>query len=210
MPTRPESRTLAGPAGALDSRWHGPKDGRPVVLLHPHPLLGGTMGSRLVYDLAVGLAEDGWRPVRFDFRGVGRSDGEYGGGVGEAEDALAVLAAVESETGRRPTLIGYSFGGAVACRVAATRAVDRLVLVATPAVVLGTALDAWLDAPKVSAPAHVVVGDRDPYVTVAQARQMAAAFRPPAGLTVLPAASHFVEPGDNARVLAAVRAALAP
>jgi alpha/beta superfamily hydrolase len=209
MPNKPESRLIDGPAGRLDSRWHGPRSGRPVVLLHPHPLLGGTMGSRLVYDLAVGLAADGWRAVRFDFRGVGRSEGAYGEGLGEAEDALAVLAAAEAEAGQVPALVGYSFGGAVACRVATLRAVARLVTVAAPLQVLGTRLDALLDAPRVAAPAHVVVGDRDPYVTAEQARQLAAAFRPPAGLTVLPAAAHFLEPSDNPRVLAAVRDALA-
>src|SRR5687767_7240387 len=99
MPARPEARSIAGPSGRLDSRWHGPKDGPPVGLLPPHPPLGGTMGSRLGYDLAVGLAEDGWRVVRFDFRGAGRSEGEYGEGIGETEDALGVLAAVEADTG---------------------------------------------------------------------------------------------------------------
>src|SRR5687768_18191874 len=133
MPTRPESRSIQGPAGPLDSRWHGPREGRPVVLLHPHPLLGGTMGSRLVFDLAVGLAADGWRAVRFDFRGVGRSAGSYGDGLGETEDAVAVLAAVEAASGgRKPALVGYSFGGAVACRTAAQHpaAAARVVLVA--------------------------------------------------------------------------------
>lgn len=166
------------------------------------------MGSRLVYDLAVGLAEDGWRAVRFDFRGAGRSEGDYGDGIGETEDALAVLAAVEAEAGRPPVLVGYSFGGAVACRAAALRPVARLVTVAAPAQVLGTRLDALADAPRVSAPAHVIVGDRDPYVPVELARAIAAAFKPPATLTVLPSASHFLEPGDTPRVLAAVRAAL--
>ncbi|MEA3166176.1 MAG: uncharacterized protein QOJ26_1045 [Thermoplasmata archaeon] len=208
MPNRPESRAIAGPAGKLDSRWHGPKDGRPVVILHPHPLAGGTMGNRVVYDLAVALAADSWRVVRFDFRGVGRSEGEYGNGAGEAEDALAVLAAVEADTGQRPVLVGYSFGGAVAVRAAALRPVERLVLVATPAQVLGTSLDAFADAPRVTAPTHLVVGDRDPYVSVQQAKALAAAFHPEAGLTILAAASHFLEPGDNPRVLAAVRAAL--
>ncbi|MHB1261970.1 MAG: alpha/beta hydrolase [Thermoplasmatota archaeon] len=205
---RPESRSIMGAAGSLDTRWHGPRDGRPLVLLHPHPLLGGTMGSRLVYDLAVGLAADGWRVVRFDFRGVGRSEGTYGDGLGETADALAVLAAVEAEAAKRAVLVGYSFGGAVACRAASMHAVDRLLMVAAPSNVMGTALDVVDDAPRVSAPAHLVVGDRDPYVSVESARAMAAAFRPPAGLTVLPAAGHFLEPQDNPRVLAAVQAAL--
>jgi len=209
MSNRPESRTLNGPAGSLDSRWHGPAGGRPLVLLHPHPLLGGTMGSRLVYDLAVGLAADGWRVVRFDFRGVGRSEGTYGDGLGETEDAIAVLAAAEAEAGgRRAVLVGYSFGGAVAGRAASIRPVERLVMVAAPSNVMGTALDVVADAPRVSAPAHLVIGDRDPYVSVESARLMAAAFRPPAGLTVLPAAGHFLEPQDNPRVLDAVRATL--
>lgn len=205
-----DSQRIAGPAGSLDSRWHGPRDGRPLVLLHPHPLLGGTMGSRLVYDLAVGLAADGWRVVRFDFRGVGRSEGSYGDGLGETEDALAVLAAAEAANlpGRRAVLVGYSFGGAVACRAASMRAVERLVMVAAPSNVMGTSLDVVHDAPRVKSPAHLVVGDRDPYVSVESARAMAGAFRPPASLAVLPAAGHFLEPQDNPRVLAAVRAAL--
>ena len=89
-----ESRFIAGPAGPLDSRWHGPAGGPPIVLLHPHPLGGGTMGSRLVYDLAAALGDAGFRAVRFDFRGVGRSEGTYGEGVGEVEDALAVFDAL--------------------------------------------------------------------------------------------------------------------
>jgi alpha/beta superfamily hydrolase len=205
-----DARFLAGPAGRLDSRWHGPAGGPPLVLLHPHPRFGGTMGSRLVYDLAVGLAADGWRVVRFDFRGVGRSEGAYGDGLGEAEDAAAVAAAVAREAGQAPVLLGYSFGGAVACRAAARgAAARRLVLVATPVDVLASRLDPVADAPGVGVPAHLVVGDQDAYVSIGQARALAAAFRPPAGLTVLPAAGHFLEPSDNPRVLAAVRSALA-
>lgn len=206
------SRFIQGPAGPLDSRWHGPWDGRPVVILHPHPAFGGTMGSRLVYDLAVGLAADGWRAIRFDFRGVGRSAGAYGGGLGEVDDALAVLGLVEwegTERKHRPVLVGYSFGGAVAVHAAARRPVERLVTVAMPADVLGSSLDPAAAAPRVRSPARLVVGDRDPYVSVEQAEAVAKRFSPPARLTVLPAAGHFLEPADNPRVLGAVRAALA-
>lgn len=208
MPTRAESRTVAGPAGPLDSRWHGPGAGVPIVLLHPHPSFGGTMGSRLVYDLAVGLAGEGWRTVRFDFRGVGRSAGTYAQGHGEVEDALAVLAAVEADCGQAPILLGYSFGGAVAIRTATRRSVPLLVTVACPVDVLGSELDPLADAPRVRAPTHLVVGDQDPYVSADQARALAQRFQPPARLAILPAAGHFLEPSDNPRVLAAVRTAL--
>ena len=210
--THVTSRFIPGPVGPLDSRWHGPDDGRPVVLLHPHPSFGGTMGSRLVYGLAVGLAADGWRAIRFDFRGVGRSAGAYGDGPGEVEDALAVLGLVAWESagsGAKPALVGYSFGGAVACKAATRREVSRLVLVATPVDVLGSSLDPMAAAPHVRSPARLVVGDQDPYVGVGEARGLAAAFRPPAPVTVLPSAGHFLEPADNPRVLDAVRAALA-
>ncbi|MEA3165362.1 MAG: uncharacterized protein QOJ26_206, partial [Thermoplasmata archaeon] len=135
--------------------------------------------------------------------------GEYSLGVGDADDALAVIAAVEAECGHAPALVGYSFGGAVALRVATRRRLPRLVTVACPVDVLGSGLDPIADAPNVKAPAHLVVGDQDPYVTVEQARTLAGLMRPAAGLTVLPAAGHFLDPADNPRVLAAVRAALA-
>src|SRR5262245_24525826 len=126
------SRFFEGPAGRLDARMSGPTEGPPVLLLHPHPLFGGTMGSRLVYDLATGLAAVGWRPARFDFRGVGRSQGRFGHGDGEAEDALAVFEAILRETGKVPAVVGYSFGGGVACRIATRVQPRRLVLVGAP------------------------------------------------------------------------------
>jgi alpha/beta superfamily hydrolase len=200
-----------GPAGRLDARAHGPSGGAPVLLLHPHPLFGGTMGSRLVYDLAAALGDAGFRAVRFDFRGVGRSDGVYGEGSGEAEDALAVFDALASEAGEAPCVVGYSFGAAVACRLATLRVPRRLVLVGCPLRLRDTALDPLMDAPLCHAaepPAHLVVGDRDEFVTPAEARQLADAFQPPARLTVLPGAGHFLEPSHNPRAVAAVLAAL--
>ncbi|MEA3143021.1 MAG: uncharacterized protein QOG31_345 [Thermoplasmata archaeon] len=198
-----DSRLFAGPAGPLDARLHGPADGRPALLLPPHPQFGGTMGSRLVYDLAVALGEAGFRAVRFDFRGVGRSAGSYARGEGETQDALAMFDALGA-----PVVVGYSFGAAVGCRLAALRTPGRLVLVGVPLHVRETPLDPLADAPRVRAATHIVVGDGDPFVTPAEAQRLADAFQPPAKLTVLPGAGHFLEPSHNPRAVAAVLAAL--
>lgn len=167
------------------------------------------MGSRLVYDLAVALGDAGHNAVRFDFRGVGRSEGAYAQGQGESEDAAAVFDAVQAEAGRPPAVVGYSFGGAVACRLATARDPRHLVLVATPLRLTESLLVPADDAPRAKAPASLIVGDHDGFVTVAEARTLADAFRPPARLTVLPGAAHFLEPSHNARAVAAVIDALA-
>jgi hypothetical protein len=193
-----DSRFFEGPAGRLDARLHGPEGGQPVLVCHPHPLFGGTMGSRLVYDLAVGLAAAGFRAVRFDYRGVGRSEGTYGKGDGETQDALALFDALAEETGQVPIVVGYSFGGGVAARLAGQRAPKRLVLVATPSPLTQSTLVPADDAPKVRCPVALVFGDRDELAPVAGARALAAAFHPPAPLTLLERAV--------AAVLAALRA----
>ncbi|MEK6986303.1 MAG: alpha/beta fold hydrolase [Candidatus Thermoplasmatota archaeon] len=204
-----DSRFFAGPVGRLDARLHGPTDGVPVLLCHPHPLFGGTMGSRLVYDLAVGLALAGYRAVRFDYRGVGRSDGSYGRGDGEVADALALFDAVAAETGQVPAVVGYSFGGGVACRLATLRTPARLIVIAAPSPLTQSTLVPTSDAPNVRCPVALLYGDRDELAPPEQASAVAAAFRPPAKLTMLEGAAHFLEPSHNPRAVAAVLEALA-
>ena len=205
-----ESRFLAGPAGRLDARLHGPSGGAPVLLLHPHPQWGGTMGSRLVYDLAQSLGEAGFRAMRFDFRGAGRSEGLYAQGLGEAEDALAAFRSLAEESGRPPSVVGYSFGGAVACHLATDVQPARLVLVGTPLRLTESLLVPLEDAPRASVggPVTVVVGDRDGFVPVPDAHLLAQAFRPPGEVRVVPGAGHFLEPSHNPAAVAAVHAAL--
>ncbi|MGB0653560.1 MAG: alpha/beta hydrolase [Thermoplasmatota archaeon] len=203
-----ESRSIIGPTGTLDSRWHGPPDGPPVLLLHPHPFHGGSMGTRLIYDLAKALAADGRRVVRFDFRGVGRSEGTYDRGNGELEDALAVYDVLAAEAGREPTVVGFSFGGAVATALAAQRRPPLLVLVATPAAVRDSDLRPVLVAPEVACPVHFVYGSEDELVPQAAARELAGAF-PRVQWHILGGADHFLTPTHLPRSIAAVQAALA-
>jgi alpha/beta superfamily hydrolase len=164
------------------------------------------MGSRFVHDLAEGLAATHF-VTRFNFRGVGRSEGTYAGGPGEAEDAAAVFDEVTKVTRHEPTVIGYSFGGAVACRLATMRKVPRLALVGTPLRLTESELIPMDDAARVLGRPDilVVVGDRDGFVTPDDARRLAATFDPPATVEILPGAGHFLEPSHNPAGVQAIR-----
>src|SRR5258708_19815071 len=85
---------FAGPDGRLEGRYHHSKDsGAPVALvLHPHPLHGGTMNNRITYSMYQAFQKLGCSVMRFNFRGVGRSQGRYDGGIGEIGDASSPLA----------------------------------------------------------------------------------------------------------------------
>ncbi|MFL6713614.1 MAG: alpha/beta hydrolase [Sulfurifustis sp.] len=104
-----------------------------ALVCHPHPLHGGTIHNKVVHILARSLVELGARTVRFNFRGVGGSSGEFAHGVGETDDVLAVLAWLRA---LRPDdeiwLAGFSFGAYMALRAAARFPVAQLVLVAPP------------------------------------------------------------------------------
>jgi alpha/beta superfamily hydrolase len=205
-----DSRFVQGPAGRLDVRQVGAPDAPAVLLLHPHPQFGGTMGSRLVHDLATGLAAT-HLVTRFNFRGVGRSEGTYGGGSGEAEDAAAVFDQVTTLTGQEPTVIGYSFGGAVACRLATMRTLPRLGLIGTPLRLTESDLVPRDDAARIlgTPDVLVLVGERDGFVTPDEAGRLAAAFEPPGTVQVLAGAGHFLEPSHNEAAVAAIKAWLA-
>ena len=84
---------FAGPDGRLEGRYHHSKEtGAPLALvLHPHPMHGGTMNNRITYTMYQSFQKLGFSVMRFNFRGVGRSQGRYDGGIGEISDAAAAL-----------------------------------------------------------------------------------------------------------------------
>lgn len=105
-----------------------------AVVCHPHPLHGGTMHNKVVHMLARTFVDLGAHTLRFNFRGVGCSDGAYDHGVGETDDAAAVIEWARARFPDRALwLAGFSFGAYVALRAAGRAAPDRLVTVA-PAV----------------------------------------------------------------------------
>jgi alpha/beta superfamily hydrolase len=192
--------TLPGPAGALEAlvecapaAAHGLADEpAPVaVICHPHPLYGGSLRNKVVHVLARVLREAaGADTLRFNFRGVGRSEGHFDHGRGETEDLLAVvrwLAAQRPAAARPLWLAGFSFGAYIALQASATLAPARLVTVAPP-VTLYPALGS-LRRP--TCPWLVIQGERDEIVPAEAVAAWARHFEPPADLVLVPQADHF-------------------
>jgi alpha/beta superfamily hydrolase len=109
-----ESLFLEGPTGRLEALLEEPDHRAPrlaAVVCHPHPLYGGTMQNKVVYRLARGLRRAGTVVLRFNFRGVGQSQGEHGYMAGEIEDARAALQYLRARYPELPfALAGFSFG----------------------------------------------------------------------------------------------------
>jgi uncharacterized protein len=134
MARRIESLFVAGPAGRIESLLEEPEEGEPVeaaLVCHPHPQFGGTMHNKVVYRLARGLRRTGCVVLRFNYRGVNLSEGEYDESIGETEDARAVLRELQGRYPNLPVLAaGFSFGSRVALRLAAGEPSVRRVLAA--------------------------------------------------------------------------------
>ena len=127
-----------------------------VVLCHPHPLYGGSMDNNVIYAVSKALVEKGMAALRFNFRGVGRSEGSHDHGRGKVEAAraaLAFLAGQEGVDGFRMGLMGYSFGGTVALAAAQKGEGVKAVAAVSPPEIPATS---------VSIPRLIVCGTRDP------------------------------------------------
>ena len=178
---------VAGPAGEIECAIDGPA-GMPrglALVCHPHPLHGGTMDNKVVQTLARAFMQLGYSAVRFNFRGVGASAGAWDDGVGEIEDALAVVAACR-EPGQALVLGGFSFGGFVASQaarrlIAEGSTVERLVLVAPAA--------SRFDLAPVPAHTLVIHGEVDDVVPLSAVFDWARPLDLP--VTVVPGAGHF-------------------
>lgn len=181
---------IAGPTGPLQALLDRPTDdaGRHVgVVCHPHPLHGGAMTNKVAHILARTFNDLGMPVIRFNFRGVGASEGTFDHGRGETEDALAAVAAAHAQFGNRSLWLGgFSFGAAVAIQAATRTATTALVSVA-PAVSRVSGSDTVLP----SCPWLVVQGDQDELVASDATRKWIASLAHPPELLVLEGADHF-------------------
>lgn len=217
-----EALSVNGPAGTLEAQIDRPQSTReqwrPALLCHPHPQYGGSMVDAVLQCLAGALLDSGHAVVRFNFRGVGASDGQFDQGVGEVQDVLAMLGpltdhpklAVDARDAA-PLLIGYSFGAAMAWQAAQQWSADGsqhlhgLWLVAPPLDMMS-----FPDHPS-ALPLGLIVGAQDDYCSGSSAtswlarQQTGDANEEPGGLHVLPGADHFFAGQQDALQRAAMR-----
>jgi len=194
MTTTMALREIAGPAGRLEALLERPQltKGEPVrasvVFAHPHPLYGGTMHTKGVYRATKALAALGCAVLRFNFRGVGRSEGTFDNGVGELEDfraALDAMAHLYPDTDAWAA--GFSFGAWVALTAGALDdRVTRLIAIA-PALHMYdfTALRAS------EKPKYFVQGALDEICPLANLEAFYAELLPPKRLAIVPGANHL-------------------
>jgi len=204
---------LEGPAGRLEaSLWTSPQPDPPMraVVCHPHPLYGGTMHNKVVFQVAKTLHELGLAVLRFNFRGAGLSAGKHDEGRGEVDDVRTVLRFLAQQLPARPILLaGFSFGAWVGLRVGCTSQGE-----AEPvAELIGLGLPAnhsdftyLRDCPQ---PKLFVQGDRDPYGAPEKLESLVASLpdrhRQQTKLVFVPGADHFFT-GQLKAVSQAVRA----
>lgn len=182
---------LSGPAGALEVMTSFPKTPRTpftiAVICHPHPLFNGTMHNKVVYTLARCFNCMGLATVRFNFRGVGLSQGNYDQGNGESDDLFAILAWLKERCPESDIwLAGFSFGAYIAARVAKIWPIKQLVCVAPP-----IANFPFKALPPFPCPWTVVQGDEDEVVSPTAVFSWLHSLNPPPEIIKIQGASHF-------------------
>ena len=129
---------IPGPEGRLEARYHkGPELNSPLcIVLHPHPRQGGTMNNKIVYNTYQAFKKSDFSTLRFNFRGVGRSQGTYDNGLGELTDAAAALDWLQTEnpSARTTWIAGFSFGAWLALQLLMRRPeISGFVAISPPA-----------------------------------------------------------------------------
>ena len=189
---------FAGPEGRLEGRYH-PQQGRtdaPIaIMLHPHPQFGGTMNNRVVYNLHYTFFNMGFSVLRFNFRGVGRSQGEYDQGVGELSDAAAALDYLQSlnPNTKHCWVTGFSFGAWIGMQLLMRRPeITGFISVAPPS----NTYDFSFLAPCPSS-GLIINGDRDRVVPPASTEDLVSRLHEQKGITIthelVCGAGHFFE-----------------
>ena len=193
-----EQVSIPGPGITLEGRLSPGAAPGGAVITHPHPLFGGDMSNNVVLTAVRALAARNLSALRFNFRGVGRSTGGYGGGLEEADDVAAALKFLKSRVPGPCYVVGYSFGAAVAGRALLQGlAADGAIFVAPPIAFMDLSF-----LPRVPGLKLIAVGDRDELCPLASLQALMAQSPPSPGETptqvkVIEGADHFFSHGEE-------------
>jgi alpha/beta superfamily hydrolase len=169
-----------------DTAAHAPG----LVVCHPHPLYGGDMQNNVVRGLAEAFAAAGFAVLRFNFRGVGRSTGQYSEGIGEQEDAKAAVEWLTAQAGVDPArlfMAGYSFGARITLAVAATDPRVCGFIAVAPPVLHGE----WPSLQSSRGPKVFLCGDCDSHVPLEVLAERVRSLPEPKHLLIFPDTDHF-------------------
>jgi uncharacterized protein len=187
-----EEISIPGPGITLEGRWAPGTAPGGAIITHPHPLFGGSMANNVVWTAVRALTARDMSALRFNFRGVGRSTGTYGGGLEEAADVAAALEFLQSRTPGPHYVIGYSFGAAVAGRALLEGlAADGAIFIAPPIAFMDLSF-----LPRVPGLKLIIVGDEDELCPLPNLRALLAASPEPPAVQVIQGTDHFFGNGE--------------
>jgi alpha/beta superfamily hydrolase len=185
---------ISFPSGelSLEGVWHLPDSNGPlpaVIVCHPHPLYGGNMSANVVFYICQALALNNIAALRFNFRGVGKSQGRFGGGISEQEDVRAALdfaLATDNINKNKIGLAGYSFGGGVAAAVAVGEERIKMLALVSPAL-----MDSGEQLKEYIKPKFIIIGENDDVIPQRELRELFEEIPEPKQYEVIAGADHF-------------------
>lgn len=185
-----QSIVINGPSGKIQAMVELPDVSTEKILAiicHPHPLQGGTMNNKVVTTLVRTCQKLGCIAIRFNYRGVGESEGEFGHVTGELEDLRAVVAYAQQEYPDYTLwLAGFSFGSYIAAKVATEIPIKQLISIAPPVENMDFA-----ELPRITCPWVIVQGDADEVVAAQRVYDWLATRTEAYELIRMPGVGHF-------------------
>ncbi len=189
-PPSTERLLIDGPVGHLEAILELPSNEEPIgcaIVCHPHPQHGGTMHNKVAHTLARAFVRHGFAALRFNFRGTEQSEGQFDGGVGELDDALAAIEWLRDKYPNLPLWVaGFSFGAAIAVKSAVVTEFDGLISVAPAISRFATGLET-----QPSCPWLIVQGDMDELVDIEETVAWVDGLEPGPELLIISDGEHF-------------------
>ncbi len=188
MITMEEKISLPSGRHRLEGYWQAGAGHKGVVITHPHPLYGGTMNNPVVETVQSAYQQHGYATLRFNFRGVGGSQGSFDNGLGEQEDVRAAISYVENMDVSAIDLAGYSFGAWVNAGVAADSrtSIESMMMISPP-----VGFIEFENVNQLSCLKLVVTGSRDDIAPVNQIRDLMPAWNLEAQFEIIEGCDHF-------------------